>query len=62
MLGQSIRYFCLECGNELLNKRVIDISGCHNSQEILKCGYTLLFGIIKKSQRYDKQNEKTVRE
>jgi hypothetical protein len=53
MLGQSLQYFCLELGNELLNRKVIDIYGCHSSQECLKCGYTLLFGIIKKKQRYD---------
>ena len=51
MFGQSLRYFCLECGNELLNRTIIDIDGCHNSQECLKCGYTLLFGIIKKKSK-----------
>jgi uncharacterized Zn finger protein len=49
MFGQSLQYFCLECGNELTSSgRLIDIEGCHTSQECLKCGYTLLFGIIKK--------------
>jgi DNA-directed RNA polymerase subunit RPC12/RpoP len=49
MFGQNLQYFCLECGNELINIKVIDFYGCHNSsQECLKCGYTLLFGIIKK--------------
>jgi DNA-directed RNA polymerase subunit RPC12/RpoP len=48
-IGHSLQYFCLECGNELISsRRLIDIGGCHTSQECLKCGYTLLFGTIKK--------------
>jgi len=48
MFGPSLQYFCLECGGELLNKMVSDNTGFHSSQECAKCGYTLLFGTIKK--------------
>lgn len=51
MFGQSLQYFCLECGSELLTRIFIDISGRHSSQECPKCAYTLLFGTIKRKSK-----------
>jgi DNA-directed RNA polymerase subunit RPC12/RpoP len=48
MFGRGLQYFCMECGNELVNRTLIDISGCHSFQECPKCSYTLLFGTVKK--------------
>ena len=50
MLNHSLKYFCLQCGSELLIKH-LSINGDSsfpNSQICLKCGYTLLFGTIRK--------------
>jgi hypothetical protein len=49
MFGRTLQYFCSECGNELVkSRRDIDYNGFHTSQECLKCGYTLLYGTIRK--------------
>jgi DNA-directed RNA polymerase subunit RPC12/RpoP len=56
MFGQGLQYFCLECGNELVNKTLIDTGGCHSSQECPKCSYMLLFGTVKKKAKEGRYN------
>jgi hypothetical protein len=56
MFGRCLQYFCLECGNELVNKTLIDTSGCHSCQECPKCSYMLLFGTVKKKPKEGRYN------
>jgi DNA-directed RNA polymerase subunit RPC12/RpoP len=58
VINHNSKYFCLQCGSELFNKR--SINGVESkSQECSKCRYTLLFGTIKKklSPRNDQEIE-----
>ena len=49
MVNHTLKYFCTECGSELFSKTAIrGFKPYSSSQECLKCGYTLLFGTIKK--------------
>jgi ribosomal protein S27AE len=49
MVNHVLRYYCVECGSELFSKSAINgIKTLLRSQECPSCGYTLLFGTIKK--------------
>ena len=44
-----LRYYCVECGAELFSKTAINVlKTLLKSQECHRCGYTLLFGTVKK--------------
>ncbi|MGC2427909.1 MAG: hypothetical protein WA421_12810 [Nitrososphaeraceae archaeon] len=61
MLNQNLQHFCLECGGELFKKTSIHNGQFCSSEECVKCGYTLLFGTIKKiAKKKNNDNNKKV--
>jgi ribosomal protein S27AE len=49
MVNHILRYYCVECGSELFSKTSTrGLKTLLRSQECPSCGYTLLFGAVKK--------------
>jgi DNA-directed RNA polymerase subunit RPC12/RpoP len=45
----DLKYFCVQCGSELsINEQTSTTTTSTKSHECLRCGYTLLYGGIKK--------------
>jgi DNA-directed RNA polymerase subunit RPC12/RpoP len=43
-----LKYFCVQCGSELSINEQTSSTSSSKSHECLRCGYTLLYGGIKK--------------
>jgi uncharacterized Zn finger protein len=59
VFDHNLQYYCIKCGGQLSRtKTVLRGEKACTSQECLTCGYTLLYGTIKKKWKEKDEKDK----